>query len=275
MTQISRHRVRVLGLLVALAVSLGATTMPAAAKDTSAVAVNTKDGSTLFRFAFSVRQIMGGVVDQTNAAVAYASCNECTTVAISVQILLVSGTPDEVTPTNLAVALNESCTECQTLASAYQFVFGTGEELRFTSEGRKQIADIRKRFKDLRKSGLTTDEIKAQADALAQELRQVLVDEVTVRGDEGKKEQGKEKKVESGATGSDASQDETPDVEQGSGATGPAANQPAAGGTTPPSSSQTSPTQTAPSSTTPTQSTTTTPPPTTTTPPPSTGTTAP
>ncbi len=270
MIRLTRGRARLLALLAAA--TLGAATTPALAQDTSAVAVNTKDGSTLFKFAFSVRQIMGDVVDQTNAAVAYASCNECTTVAISIQILLVSGSPDQVTPTNLAVALNEDCTECQTLASAYQFVFGNGEELRFTADGRKQIADIRKRFLALRKSGLTTDEIKAQADALAQELRGVLVNEVTVRGNADKKE----KEPKSGATGDDASKNADPAADQGSGASGPTA----AGGTaTTPSPSQTTPTQTAPSqtapsSTTPTQSTPTTAP-TTTTPPASSGTTAP
>lgn len=173
-------------LLVALvATAVLATTPvtpPAAAQDTSAVAVNTRDGSTLFRFAFSIKQIMGDVVDQQNVAIAYANCEECTTVAISVQVLLVSGSPSKVTPTNLAVALNEGCTECQTLAAAYQFVFGNGETLRFTAEGRRQIADIRRRFRQLRRSGLSVEEIKRQADMLAGELRNVLRTEVTTRG---------------------------------------------------------------------------------------------
>lgn len=271
MMQITRCRAHVLGLLVAFGIALGATAAPASAQDDSAVAVNTKDGSTLFKFAFSVRQIMGDVVDQTNTAIAYANCNECTTVAISVQILLVSGSPDQVTPTNLAVALNENCTECQTLASAYQFVFGTGEELRFTAEGRKQIADIRKRFKELRKSGLTTDEIKAQADALAQELRKVLVSEVTTRGskDDDRDEQDEDEQDEDG-------QDERPDDEVDSGTTGPGpATAPGRTGTTPGPSQSGAPQATGPS-TTPTQSTPAPEPaPTTTTPPPSTGTTAP
>jgi putative peptide zinc metalloprotease protein len=180
-------------LLVAGGLVAAPAAPPAAAQDsggdTSAVAVNTKDGSTLFRFAFSIKQIMGEVVDQQNAAVAYANCEECTTVAISVQVLLVSGSPDEVTPTNLAVALNEDCTECQTLAAAYQFVFGNGEELRFTAEGRQRIADIRRRFRQLRTSGLSVEEIQAEADALAGELRDVLRSEVTTRGQNGSAEE--------------------------------------------------------------------------------------
>jgi putative peptide zinc metalloprotease protein len=179
-------RRRLLAALAALVVGVSAGTLPATAADgdTAAVAVNTRDGSTLFRFAFSVRQILGDVVDQSNTAVAYASCTECRTVAISVQVLLVSGSPDTVTPTNLALALNDGCTECETLASAYQFVFGNGDDLRFTAEGRKQIAEIRRRFQELRKQGdtLSLAEVQTQADALAGELREVLASEVTPRG---------------------------------------------------------------------------------------------
>lgn len=174
-------------IAVAAAVVLAATgvAVPASAQsggDNSAVAVNTRDGASIFRFAFSVRQVLGEVVDQTNAAVAYASCEECQTVAIALQVLLVSGSPDVVTPTNLAVALNEDCKECQTLASAYQFVFGTGEKLRFTAEGRRNIADIRQRFLELRQQDLSIEEIQARTDELAEELRQVLASEVTDRG---------------------------------------------------------------------------------------------
>lgn len=263
-------RARVVGLIAAIA--FGATATPAAAQDTAAVAVNTKDGSTLFRFAFSVRQIMGDVVDQTNAAVAYASCNECTTVAISIQVLLVSGSPDQVTPTNLAVALNEDCTECQTLAAAYQFVFGNGQELRFTADGRKQIADIRRRFLELRKAGLSLEETQAQAAALAGELRGVLANEVTVRG-------SGDPAPESGTTGSPTPQGTNSDADPGTGTD--ASSTPAGTATSPATTTnaptQTTPTESSPASTTPTQSTPaqTTTTPDTASPPPSTGTTAP
>jgi putative peptide zinc metalloprotease protein len=179
-------RARLAATIAALLLGAGAGALPALANDDggrdgdqAAVAVNTKDGSTLFRFAFSIRRIAGEIVDQSNVALAYAQCSECRTVAISVQVLLVEGSPDQVTPTNLAVALNEGCTECQTLAAAYQFVFGAGEELRFTADGRRQIAAIRQRFRELGRSDLGTEEIQRQADALADELRTVLREEVT------------------------------------------------------------------------------------------------
>ena len=119
---------RLLALLLALLLCLPAIAVPAAAQDGGngednvAQAVNQKDGSSVFDFAFEVRRVSSGVVDQTNAAVAYANCESCQTVAIAVQIVLVSGGADTITPTNVAIAINEECVSCQTLALAYQFV---------------------------------------------------------------------------------------------------------------------------------------------------------
>ena len=61
------------------------------ANDNAAVAINTTDNSSVFDLAFSIRDVMNGVVDQTNTAVAYASCNSCRSVAIAIQIVLVMG----------------------------------------------------------------------------------------------------------------------------------------------------------------------------------------
>lgn len=142
--------------------------------DNGAQAINQKDGSSIFDLAFEVRRVSSGVVDQTNSAVAYSSCESCQTVAIAFQIVLVSGSPDTVAPTNLAVAINEECTTCQTIALAYQFVFGTGQPLEFTKEGRERLKEIRKGLKALGEEGLTPDEIRAGAQQLADEVRLLL-----------------------------------------------------------------------------------------------------
>src|SRR4051812_20487356 len=65
--------------------------------DNSAIAINTEDNSTVFEFAFDFRRVLNGIVDQTNVAIAYASCTNCTTIAIAIQIVLVAGTASSVT----------------------------------------------------------------------------------------------------------------------------------------------------------------------------------
>jgi putative peptide zinc metalloprotease protein len=148
----------------------------------SAVAVNEKDGSSVFDVAFQIRRVSSGVVDQTNTAVSYASCESCQTVAIAIQIVLVSGDADTVTPTNTAIAINDQCTTCETVALAYQFVFGTGAVLGFTPEGQKRLNEIRKELRGLEDEGLTEDEISARVLELVDQIRDVLANEVVVRG---------------------------------------------------------------------------------------------
>lgn len=174
----TRHR---LIALLCVAVALGGGTVATAtavAKDNTAIAVNTKDGSNVFKLAFDVTTVADGVVDQGNAAIAYASCSDCQTVAIAIQIVLVVGDATTVTPQNLALAVNDACDTCATLASAYQFVFGVDGPFRFTKAGWKRMKAIRKALKELSKSDLPIDEIQRRVDALMNDLSAVLHDEL-------------------------------------------------------------------------------------------------
>jgi putative peptide zinc metalloprotease protein len=168
-----------MGLLIAAALAVPAGTGAAIALadnggNTSAVAINTKDGSSVFRLMFQIRQVSGSVVDNQNAAVAYSSCTSCQTVAISIQVLLISSDPTVFTPTNEAIAINQTCDMCDTLAAAYQFAVGLDTQLKFTADGRQQIADIRHQLEMLRNSGLTGPEIDAQVNTLMTQLANVL-----------------------------------------------------------------------------------------------------
>jgi putative peptide zinc metalloprotease protein len=179
---------RVLIIVAALVAALGLAGFrpdAAHAQDTAAVAVNTKDGSSIFKLAFAIKRAAGDVVDNGNAAVAISSCNECRTVAISIQIVLVTGDPEVVTPQNIALAFNVECTSCETFASAYQYVLGTDGNVHFTPEGRQEIQDIRKELRDLARAGLPLTELDTRLDALMQRLAQVLRNELVASGKSG------------------------------------------------------------------------------------------
>ena len=164
--------------LLALTVAVGVAGVGAGAAragdDNAAVAINTKDGASLFKLAFDIRRVAGDVVDSQNAAVAYSQCERCRTVAIAIQVVLVSSSPSVVTPQNVAIAVNESCNLCETFASAYQFVLGTGGPVRFTQDGRKDLHEIRKDLKELRASDLSAAELDTEVDAIVDRLRGVL-----------------------------------------------------------------------------------------------------
>ena len=153
------------------------------AGDNAAIAVNTKDGTTIFKVAFAIRHVMSDVVDDTNAAVAYNSCNDCAAVAIAFEIVLVAGTPSVVTPQNVSIAINENCTTCVAVAEAYQFVLGGGTgPLHFDAEGNRILSEIRRELHSLRKEDLTLEQLQARLDAMAARIADVLANHLIAAG---------------------------------------------------------------------------------------------
>lgn len=208
------RRTRLLASLTLSAVllsTLGATAPAQASGHTIASAINTTDGSSLFDFAFQIRRVMHGAVDQTNLAVAYASCENCQTVAVSFQVVLVTGDADEVTPENVAIAVNEECSSCATLASAYQFVLSTDGPVRFTPDGNRRLAEMRQRLTELSRSDLGVEELQAEFDLIAADLRDVLANQLVQAGPRGRLDA--DRQSESPRPGhSEATTSPTPDV---------------------------------------------------------------
>src|SRR4051812_18777367 len=178
-------RRRLLTLVLASVFAFGLTTgapTAASAGDNAAIAVNTKDGTTVFKVAFAIRHVMGDVVDQTNGAVAYASCTDCAAVAIAFEIVLVEGNPSTVTPTNVAISINENCDTCVAVAEAYQFVLGTGGLVHFDHEGNKILSEIRRELHSLRKEDLTIEQLQARLDDIAARIGDVLANHLVTVG---------------------------------------------------------------------------------------------
>src|SRR5438552_268701 len=102
---------RRLGYVLALAAVAGTAAVAAflrtpgaahAAGDNVAVAINTQDGRSVFRVRMSIVRANGDVVTSANTAFAYASCTDCETTAIALQVVLVTNNASVITPTNLA-----------------------------------------------------------------------------------------------------------------------------------------------------------------------------
>ncbi len=151
--------------------------------DNGAVAINEQDGSSEIDVAFDIRRVLDGIVDQTNAAVAYSSCQECQTIAIAIQVVLVNNGPVEVlTPENLAVAINEGCLTCVTVALAYQFVLGEPTKLRFTGEAQRRLTEIARALRELESSGGSAQEAVDEVNRIMTDLGDVLATGLTSAG---------------------------------------------------------------------------------------------
>lgn len=172
--------------LIAIVLLAGAPTAGAQERtgdDNVAVAVNTQDGASVFRLAFSIRRVADGVVDQTNTAVALASCSDCQTVALAFQVVLVRGDADVVAPENLALAYNQQCVECVTYASATQIVLGFDGNVRFTSDGYRRLNALHKTLRELedRAAELSLVELNAEVQAAKAELLDILATQTVVQ----------------------------------------------------------------------------------------------
>jgi putative peptide zinc metalloprotease protein len=176
-----RSSLLVLALLAALSSVVAVSPPPAEAGDNAAVAINLRDGSSTFRLAFKITRVNRDVVDSSNAAVAAASCTDCQTVAVALQAVLIFSDASAITPTNFAFAYNLDCERCYTLATAYQFVSTTGI-VRFTADGNRRIADIRRQLEALRFADLSIEEIQARVDVLAGQLFDVMRSEIVSPG---------------------------------------------------------------------------------------------
>jgi putative peptide zinc metalloprotease protein len=176
-----RRSLLVLALLAALSSVVAVSPPPAEAGDNAAVAINLRDGSSTFRLAFKITRVNRDVVDSSNAAVAAASCTDCQTVAVALQAVLIFSDASVITPTNFAFAYNLDCERCYTLATAYQFVSTTGV-VRFTADGNRRIAEIRRQLEALRSADLSIEEIQASVDALAGQLLDVMRSEIVSPG---------------------------------------------------------------------------------------------
>ena len=113
----------------------------------------------------------GEPVDNENSAYALASCNACTTLAVSFQLVLVVGQSDRIMPINVAEALNLNCPSCITTAIAKQMVISV------TSAPSEEL--LRRLTAELQKLGAidTNDppaEVLAQVNAVSEAIQREL-----------------------------------------------------------------------------------------------------
>ena len=151
--------------------------------DNIAQATIEQDGGRAFDFAWSISRQRGGTVEQSNKAHAAGRCTDCEATAIAFQIVLVSGAPSKVAPTNEGVALAIECPSCEVVAEARQFVRVYKEPVRITIAGRRELADVRATLQALEAQDPPIDQLHLAIEAQEARVRQVLNTELVSRSD--------------------------------------------------------------------------------------------
>ena len=83
--------------------------------------INHADGHFRMDGKVKVNQIPGPNAGPKNVAFAYSSCTDCQTMAVALEINLISTNARNIQPLNEAVAVNYRCTRCVTYARAIQY----------------------------------------------------------------------------------------------------------------------------------------------------------
>jgi hypothetical protein len=152
----------------------------------SAVSVNQTDGGSVFHLSFQIARATGEDVAVSNVAVALSECTSCQTVAIALQIDLISPVPAVLTATNTAIAANQDCVLCSTLAFAFQYVVATPDPVTLTERGKREVRRIERRLAGLSRLEGDPEELTADVQALTTDLSQVLESQlVPVGGSSG------------------------------------------------------------------------------------------
>lgn len=134
---------------------------------------------TQYRDSFTVHQLgtvtAARVSNRANATSSGCTADDaCRSVALSFQIVTLSGQNVRLNAVNNGRAVNDHCTGCQTLAGAYQFVVSTPRASQLTPAAQRELADIHRRLDALGGSRVPAAELKRKADALAAEVTALL-----------------------------------------------------------------------------------------------------
>lgn len=110
---------------------------------------NRQDGRFRIRGNIDLNRIHGSRVTPRNVASAVATCTDCQTVAIALQLNLYQRTAAWVAPENLAVALNIECTRCTTVAVAIQYVLPVDDPNDTPEDVDKLIREMDRELRDI------------------------------------------------------------------------------------------------------------------------------
>jgi putative peptide zinc metalloprotease protein len=130
-----------LPLALVMALGLAMIPSPAAAvggPSNIVIAVNQTDGRLAIRSNVQMMREPGMTAAPQNFAFARASCTDCQTIAVALQVNFASTDARYVAPQNVAVATNDGCTRCTTIALAYQ-VFLTVDDPTATPDGVREV----------------------------------------------------------------------------------------------------------------------------------------
>lgn len=110
---------------------------------------NKMDGRLRIKGKIELNRMHGQRVTPRNTASSFASCTDCQTVTVALQLNLYKSTATWVAPVNQAVALNVECTRCATVAVAIQYVLPVEDPNATPHDVDQLILEMRRELQDI------------------------------------------------------------------------------------------------------------------------------
>jgi putative peptide zinc metalloprotease protein len=151
--------------------------LPPETGDNQALAVNTTDGSVVYDVAFALVWVEEDTVTNSNEAYALASCQDCATVAVGFQVVLIAGQANVIVPENISMAVNYNCVECLTYALASQLVLTVDGEL--SEEGQDALLALWAELVAFgsQLAGMPLSEIEAELASFQERFKQIITED--------------------------------------------------------------------------------------------------
>jgi putative peptide zinc metalloprotease protein len=84
-----------------------------------------------------------------NQAVARATCTDCQTIALALQLVVYQQGATNVAPRNFAIAINERCTRCLTVARAIQYVIPVPDPKDVPADVKELVKELNREMQEL------------------------------------------------------------------------------------------------------------------------------
>jgi putative peptide zinc metalloprotease protein len=110
---------------------------------------NSQDGGLRIRGNIDLSRINGPRVGPRNLASAAASCADCQTLVVALQLNLYERTAPWVRPENAAVAVNAGCTRCYTVARAIQYALPVDDPMATPAEVAELIRQLDRELQEI------------------------------------------------------------------------------------------------------------------------------
>jgi hypothetical protein len=136
---------------------------------------NRTDGSLRVDGRVDLSVAPGPNIAPVNMATALSSCKNCQTLAMALQVVMISSHTQYARPQNSAVAVNFACSGCTTIAVAYQYALTVDDPTQVPDSARRLVAQMKSELAGVQGTpGITLAQAEARFNAVIAQYQELI-----------------------------------------------------------------------------------------------------